>query len=354
MAMPAPLATESLLLDAAMAGDGPGRKLVVVGDRGHILVSLASAPGLLSKEDVPGAPEDADTAIMAMGTWRQVAVPTSVMLTGIAAPGGNRMWAVGHDAVILHSADGGETWARQYSDPERQAPLLDVWFENAATGWAVGAYGLALHTSDGGKTWEKREIDDQERHLYAVTAGADGALYVAGESGALFRSADKGETWDELASPYKGSFFGLLALREGPLLVFGMRGQLYRSADQGKSWRQVETKTVASLTAAWEGEDGRVVLVGVGGTVLDSNDGGQSVTARNRPGRRAFAGVIEARAGNFLAVGVRGVEPLNLPGGMRLPGPQRVIEMPDAPAGPAGAAAPPGPAGAAAPPGAPR
>ena len=314
-AQPAPMAMESLLLDAAAVGDGPRRRIVVVGERGHILLAMST-------------PEMARQ----YGAWKQVKVPTTVLLTGVAAAAGNKLWAVGHDALILHSADGGETWTKQFSAPERGAPLLDVWFENATTGWAVGGYGLALYTKDGGKTWEKRDIDDQERHLYAVTAGADGALYVAGETGALFRSADKGETWDELESPYKGSYFGLLALREGPLLVFGMRGQVYRSSDQGQTWRQIETKTVASLTGGWQGADGRVIIVGVSGTVLDSADAGQSFTSRNRPGRRAFAGVVEAEAGNFLAVGVRGVEPLNLPGGPRMPGPQRVIMMPEVPA----------------------
>ncbi len=337
-AQPAPMAMESLLLDAAAVGDGPRRKIVVVGERGHVLLAMPSAPSNapLNAATAGGKGEPDDPPEMAgrFGAWRQVAVPTTVLLTGVAASGGDKLWAVGHDALILHSADGGETWAKQYSAPERQAPLLDVWFENQTTGWAVGGYGLALYTRDGGRTWGKREIDEQERHLYAVTAAADGVLYVAGETGALFRSADKGETWDELESPYKGSYFGLLALREGPLLVFGMRGQLYRSADQGQSWRLVETKTVASLTAGWQGADGRVIIVGVGGAVLDSADGGQSFASRNRPGRRAFAGVIEAEPGNFLAVGVRGVEPLNLPGGLRMPGPQRVIGMPGAPGAP--------------------
>jgi photosystem II stability/assembly factor-like uncharacterized protein len=316
-AEPARLAAQALVLDAVVISDGPARRIVAVGDRGHILVSQGNAPDATLRAAVPpgalGAPHVTPRAAVPPGAWRQVAVPANVLLTAIAAPDATSLWAVGHDAVILHSADRGETWVKQYSAPDAQATLLDAWFESATTGWAVGAYGLALRTGDGGKTWEKREIDDQERHLYALTPAADGALYVAGESGALFRSADKGETWDELESPYKGSYFGLVALREGPLLAFGMRGQLYRSADQGKSWRPIQTKTTASLTAGRQAADGRVVIVGLGGTVLVSADGGQSFATANRPGRRAYAGLIEAQPGQFLALGESGPEPLEAP-----------------------------------------
>jgi len=97
----APLADDSLLLDAAVAG----RRVVAVGQRGHVLVS----------ED-QGA------------SWRQVVVPTRVTLTAVHFPTPRHGWAVGHDAVVIHTADAGETWERQYADPDLQSPLLDVWF----------------------------------------------------------------------------------------------------------------------------------------------------------------------------------------------------------------------------------
>lgn len=282
---PAPLAERSLLLAATLVGS----RVVAVGERGHVLMSEGEA-------------------------WRQVRVPTRGMLTSVAAPGGGpKLWAVGHDAVILHSADGGESWARQYFAPDEQSPLFAVWFENPRHGLAVGAYGLALETSDGGKTWRRREIDPEERHLYAITRDARGTLYIAGESGALFRSDDLGKTWRALESPYAGSFFGALTTAEGALLIFGLRGNLYRSSDRGQTWARIDTGTNASLMSGLQSTAGRIVLVGLGGTILVSDDDGRSFGTTNRADRTALTGVIEVPSGALLLLGERGFAQAVLP-----------------------------------------
>jgi photosystem II stability/assembly factor-like uncharacterized protein len=153
---PAPLASRSLLLDVASQGE----QIIVVGDRGHILVSDDGGEG-----------------------WTQVRVPTRSMLTAVTMPDPKNAWAVGHDAVILHSGDGGKNWERQYYDPEAESPLFDIWFENSSHGLAVGAYGLVLQTRDGGKNWERLYPDEEESHWNAIAQGADGTLYVAAEFG---------------------------------------------------------------------------------------------------------------------------------------------------------------------------
>ena len=110
----APAAVRSLLLDLAWAGG----RMVAVGERGHVLLS-----------DDDGR------------SWRQAqAVPSRTMLTAVAFADQRHGWAVGHDEIILHTADGGETWQRQHWAPQSQQPLLDVWFADAARGIAVGAY----------------------------------------------------------------------------------------------------------------------------------------------------------------------------------------------------------------------
>jgi hypothetical protein len=115
-----PLARESLMLDIAQVGD----TFVVVGDRGHVLIS-----------------EDQGRS------WIQKRTPTRVPLTGVWFHDRNLGWAVGHDAVILRTEDGGETWCRCTSAPELERPLFDVWFEDAQNGFAVGAYGYFLRSS---------------------------------------------------------------------------------------------------------------------------------------------------------------------------------------------------------------
>ena len=280
-----PLAAKSLVLDVARADDA----LIAVGDRGFILRST-----------------DGGT------NWVQQASPAAAMLTGVRMLDATNGWAVGHDAVILKTADGGVTWTKAFEDPELEAPLFDIWFENAQHGIAVGAYGLIEETQDGGATWQDRRISEDEPHLYTIAPLPDGGLIAVGEMGGIFKSADKGATWNPLPSPYEGTFFGALVQKDGAILVYGLRGNLYRSEDGGNVWSQIETRTETSLLGATERADGGVVIVGLSGTVLSSRDG-RTFTVASLPEREALGGAIEAAPGKLLVFGERGAYALPEP-----------------------------------------
>jgi len=282
-ALQAPLAGRSLLLDAA-AADG---SLVVVGGRGHILISADGGE-----------------------SWEQAEVPTRAGLTGVYFHDRALGWAVGHDSVILRTMDGGVTWERVHWAPEDENPLLDVWFSDADDGFAIGAYGSFYVTVDGGATWSFEPIGEDDFHLNQMARGDDGRLYIAAEAGVVYRSDDGGATWVELPSPYAGSFFGVLPLEGDALLLFGLRGHLFRSEDAGESWAEVETGTVAMLTDGVRLADGTVVVVGLGGVVLVSDDGGRSFGLRQQPDRRGIVAVIVASEESLVVVGQFGVKTL--------------------------------------------
>lgn len=283
-------AVKSLLLDIVRAGD----RLVVAGDRGHILYS-----------DDGGA------------TWQQAKVPTRQMLTAVYFVDDTHGWAVGHDALILATEDGGQTWTRQYEEREREAPLLDVWFENRQHGIAVGAYGALLETTDGGKTWHDiaDRLDNEDGfHLNAIAAIPGGGVFIVGEMGGMFRSADQGMTWERVESPYEGSLFGVIGSGEpGGVIAFGLRGHLFRSADFGNSWEQVELNEVngglleSGLADGARLPDGRLAVVGHGGIVLISDDQGRSFDVHARSDRLSLAGVTSDSKGNLILVGQGGV-----------------------------------------------
>jgi photosystem II stability/assembly factor-like uncharacterized protein len=276
---PAPLAPRSLLLGAAEE-DG---RIVVVGERGHVLVSKDQG-----------------------ASWKQARVPTRNMLTAVTSAG-NGFWAVGHDAVILHSRDAAENWTEQHVGGEKDPPLFDVLFSDPERGLAVGAYGLAFVTRDGGRSWLKATIDPQERHLNAIARGHDGALYVAAEYGSVFRSRDEGGTWDLSMTPYGGSYFGVITLRDGVVEVFGLRGHVYRSEDGGATWQAAETGTDETLLGGGELPDGSVVIVGLGGTILVSRDGGRSFRGMQEPDRLGLASAFPIDPARVLLIGEAGV-----------------------------------------------
>ena len=283
-------AHQTLLLDVASLG----KRLVTVGDRGHILLS-----------DDNGA------------SWVQAKVPTKQMLTAVFFIDETHGWAVGHDAQILASTDGGATWVKQFEDLEREAPLLDVWFKDRNNGYAVGAYGALLETTDGGANWEDvsdRMDNEDAYHLNAIVEVKDSGLFIVGEQGAMFRSPDWGQTWETLEGPYEGSLFGALGTDEaGALLVYGLRGHLFRSADFGTTWQAISLNTANNgplefgLADGNRLADGSIVVVGHGGTVLKSTDSGRNFSVTNRADRLSLAGVAAMENGNLILVGQGGV-----------------------------------------------
>ena len=187
-------------------------------------------------------------------------------------------WAVGHDAVILRTEDGGLTWRVVHHAPQEERPLLDVWFRDERVGFAVGAYGYFLSTEDSGRTWKPRTIDKDDFHLNAIVPAGPGRLFIAGEAGAIYRSDDGGDTWRKLPSPYAGSWFSALALDANRLLLLGLRGTMFRSGDGGESWTRVRTSTKATLTGALLVKPDLLLVTGLEGALLVSRDGGRSVS----------------------------------------------------------------------------
>jgi len=297
------LASHSLLLDVASAGD----RLVAVGSRGHIVYS-----------DDQGA------------SWTQAASPVRQLLTAVYFADANNGWAVGHDGVILHSSDAGASWELQYRDPALdeaadpdgpgllERPLMDVWFRDANTGFAFGAYGTYLRTDDAGKTWEDLsfDIDNPDGFQYnAVTAVQGTGLFLVGEMGTMYRSPDFGDSWETLqTSPYDGTWFGTAGTGlEGQVVVWGLRGNMYRSADFGESWEQVELHTPnngpleATLLGGNLSADGSLSVVGAGGVVVTSTDHGKTFNVAVRPDRVALATAKRLPDGELVLVGQQGV-----------------------------------------------
>lgn len=271
-----PLAADSMLLDVTRVGD----RLVAVGERGHVVWS-----------------RDGEE-------WEQAEnVPTRSTLTTVVSSG-DRLWAGGHDAVIITSGDLGRTWSLQYFDPERQQAVMDLFFTDPENGVAMGSYGLYLVTRDGGRNWEDAAVDEEnEYHLNAMIRFPDGLRMIAGEAGYSYRSFDDGETWEPLELPYGGSMWGAIISHRGCAVFFGLRGHLMRSCDRGDSWSELATGTQSSLSGAAE-QQGLMVLAGNNGTVLTW--AGAGFTAYKHSSGVDFAAVLPLNGGRFLLVGEEG------------------------------------------------
>jgi len=282
-----PRTPQSLLLDIQNTGE----RLIAVGDRGAIIVSNDGK------------------------NWAQVEVPVRSALTAVAFADVQHGWAVGHDAAVVATSDGGRTWKLQNYQPELEKPLLGLLVLDAQHVLAVGAYGLMLETRDGGASWEEVDtlgFNEEELHLNSIARLNNGDLFVAGEQGLLAISTDGGASWKRQASPYEGSYFGVLPHGDKGALVYGLRGNVYlaRDARSGR-WEKIETGTVASMFGGVAVPGDGQVLVGLNGVILLVSGQGKP-TLVQAPSGTALSGVLPYGKDLLLAVGESGVQAVKL------------------------------------------
>ncbi len=281
-----PLAPNSLLLDMQVVGT----KIVVVGERGHILTS-----------------EDDGQS------WKQMPTPTRSTLTAVYFADVKDGWAVGHDGIILHTVNGGEWWEKVNAEIESGTSYLDVYFIDRDRGFIVGAYGEFRQTEDGGKTWEQKWVSEEEMHFNRISTGQDGYVYLAGESGTLMESKDQAQTWNALESPYYGSTFGVLSIDKSILLLYGLRGNIYLTEDRALSWNKIDNDVKVLLSSAIRLRNGIIVMAGQGGNLFVSRDLGKSFKLWKQPSLIGTAELVETPGGYILAAGVNGVHRLDPP-----------------------------------------
>lgn len=299
-----PRAAEDLALGVTWTGE----RYVVVGDRGHVLLSNDGKD------------------------WVQVPAPVRAALAAVTFPTPQQGWAVGHDAAILHSDDGGQTWTLQHFDAGLETPFHDVYFVDERRGIAIGGYGLAMITEDGGQTWQELDapaIREDEFHLAKVTRLDDGRFFVAGEFGLLAVADDLQGPWQRLMPPYDSSFFGALPMNGGGVLIYGLRGNVFVADDlaavpplpedldmavtrgdelTGEGWRTIDTRSVNSMFGGVRLDDGSFLLVGLNGELLQLDERGELVGAQRTDARLPLAGAHPGPNGSLLLVGEDGIE----------------------------------------------
>jgi photosystem II stability/assembly factor-like uncharacterized protein len=320
----------SVLIDVAVADS----RLVAVGERGIIVYS-----------------EDAGD------TWQQAQVPVSVGLTAVSFPSPQNGWAVGHGGVVLHTADGGKTWARQLegaqaaqmalenaqakagqAGPEDldaqlmvdnarllvkdgpDKPFLDLYFESNKVGFIVGSYGLIFKTEDGGLTWRclMSGVENPESlNLYAIRAAGD-AIYLVGERGLFLISKDGGASFQQVATPYPGTYFDLFAYPSGELVLVGLQGTAYWSADQGETFHKSEVEAGVSFTNVTQGRHDLLLFANQAGMVLESRDRGKTIKVVKVPRLAPVSSMALVPSGDhdqdtIMTVGYGGAVPVQLP-----------------------------------------
>jgi photosystem II stability/assembly factor-like uncharacterized protein len=336
-AAPSSTFRDPLATPAATLAEGPDllqKPLVAlarVGEHDKVRLVAAGLRGLILVSDDGGA------------KWRQASAPVQSDLVSLYFLPSGQGWAVGHDGVILHSADRGNTWTTQFDGRTAQRtlqadyqaridhgekqlapfadqvalntkdgptlPFLSVYFENDRVGYAVGSFGMLVATGDGGKTWHPwlEHIDNPNFLNLNDIREIAGDVYIAGEQGGVYRLDRAQQRFIAVSPPYKGSFFRIVG-NERFLLAVGLNGTAYRSADRGANWAPVSTGAKTSLTAAALSPDGKtLVLTAEGGQLLFSTDDAQTFHPLRATRPMLYADVVADGDDDFVLAGYQGI-----------------------------------------------
>jgi hypothetical protein len=219
-----------------------------------------------------------------------------------------RLYAATGDAIARLDEDDG-VWRTMVSLIGSGAQCLAPDPSDPDTVYAGLREGGVRRTSDGGASWVDCGLPAPGVFSLAVSA-ADGAVYAGTEPSALYRSDDRGETWQELA--------GLLELpsrptwsfpprpwtshvrwiapspHEAELLLVGIElGGLMRSIDRGETWhdhRPGAQPDVHSL--AWHPREAARAYEAGGGGAAWSEDGGDTWHAADEARDRHYTWAV--------------------------------------------------------------
>ncbi|MBK8859096.1 MAG: hypothetical protein IPN11_15885 [Opitutaceae bacterium] len=220
-------------------------------------------------------------------------------------------WIVGHDALILTTADGGLTWSKQWRGQNLTDSFLDV------LAWTIGMSspsapsGFAWKRPTVASSWLSRLLLEEDYHLNRLTRGQTGTLYLAGEHGTLLRSRDQGASWDAIHSPYDGSFYGILPLSDRRLLAHGLRGRLYVSDNDGDDWTAVANETRVLLLTAGLTSPGHIIAAGQARAFFAIDDRTMTLEPCFPAMQTAVAELLILPDGTLLALGEAGATRLS-------------------------------------------
>jgi photosystem II stability/assembly factor-like uncharacterized protein len=244
--------------------------------------------------------------------------------------------AVSADGSILVTADGGATWtARPTPAPDKVGAIFPrnvapkswnfngVSFTDRDHGVVVGHDGLILTTADGGSTWTYRGnprygvlqdvkfVDEFHGQIVGRITGLPDAINYT-----TIGTNDGGDSWQENVAGKPGdgisplNMQGVTAADPMHAIAVGDFGRIFVTFDEGKTWRNRRNGTNENLTDVAFLDRRRAVAVGginfqgdLRGVLLATNDGGESWTPFPQPDVGYFTSVAVASPSTAYAVG---------------------------------------------------
>jgi photosystem II stability/assembly factor-like uncharacterized protein len=182
---------------------------------------------------------------------------------------------------IFRSGDDARTWTRvEGSIPE---PVRDLAVDPKSPDriWAVTNLNRLYFSSNGGRSWTKR----QGSGITALMIGPAGDwLYANTSSQGFLRSSDLGISWRAvLGMPKTSTVYDLAFDPADSSAVYAATGDgLYRSRDKGATWQKITAVALAGKISQVEIQGSRILAAARPG-IFHSSDGGTTWTFGGGP-----------------------------------------------------------------------
>lgn len=255
-------------------------------------------------------------------TWSRTRTPTlPARLVGVDPQNGDRVFVTFFDPQtgtlqlgLFFTTNGGATWSRasRRGFGNDYNYIYQVAFDPHDPDVVyAGAWRGLYRSVDGGRSWSLLWQGERYWAVPVVTVAPDDPrLLLVSTSDRVYRSTDGGATFTEVW--HSDMSRGIVFDPHDPNRVYGTTGALFRSTDRGLTWERIGRNFELSAESVAVGEDGKL-YAGTRFGVIHSFDGGTTFTPATTPdvGHRHPDDNIVAIAplanGDVLAAGDRGI-----------------------------------------------
>lgn len=174
------------------------------------------------------------------------------------------------DEGTIRTINGGVDWLPTTRNPDSWNFIAgNIYFTISSTGYYVGCYNPVIYkTIDYGENWNLLSTPFgcwQDIHFPSINIG-----YVCGYGGAIAKTNNAGENWDETLPEFSVTSYNLYSIycpTENSCYSVGENGVILKTTDGGTTWQQDSSGTSEDLRSVYCTSQ-YCYVVGINGTIL--------------------------------------------------------------------------------------
>lgn len=197
-------------------------------------------------------------------TWKSLRSPVKNTVRRMQFINAQVGYAIGDEFTFLTTRDSGETW--QSNSQQLQFDLYGMHFRSRLTGYVVGSKGLIVYTRNGGNKLTT-VVTGTNLSFQSVFFPDESNGWAVGDT-ILYKSNDRGESWDAVQLKISGTLSGVFFISLARGWLIGEKGQIWGTRNEGTDWNPVDAKVQTDLHAISVHNEEAGVIVGKQGTIL--------------------------------------------------------------------------------------